>query len=276
MGLAEAIALVSARVRISSGWRRVSRSPRDAPSAGVVGVYRVANAEHVLRIVESARSARWQSAWWALDHIHPALRDVTVGTGPGLKLPLLNRALAALGEVREWTLLADDDVRFLEGDVLELVRMSQQAAVDLAQPARQPGTSRSHAITTAVPWSRARLTTFIESGPLVAVGPRFRERILPLPEGRGMGWGLELDWLELHRDGCRLGIIDAVRVEHVGDVGHAYDVRAEHERLQAELAAKGYPDWEGVRTTLAVWRPWRRRPPWAEREQGGREYARPR
>ncbi len=63
-----------------------------------------------------------------------------------------------------------------------------------------------------------RLTTFVESGPLVAVAPKWVERVTPLPVWRGMGWGLELEWIDLQAEGCRLGIVDATTVVHLGPV----------------------------------------------------------
>jgi hypothetical protein len=231
--------------------------------AVIVGVYRQRNAAHVRRLLEPALDASWMTGWWALDRIAPELSHVTVGTGPGLKLPLLNRTLEAIDASAPWTVLADDDMQFRRGDAVQLVQLCERARLDLAQPARAPGTHRSHGLTTRIGWSRARTTDFVESGPLVVVGPRFRERILPLPDERGMGWGVELDWFDLLDDGCALGIVDAVTIEHLEDLGQDYDPTDLHVQLLHELAAHGHPEWQGMRTTLQVWRPWQRSPPWA-------------
>ena len=82
-----------------------------------------------------------------------------------------------------------------------------------ASPSRpmRAGREVSHGITRAQPRSRARLTTFVESGPLVAIAPEWVDRVTAAPAWRGMGWGLELDWIDLQAEGCRLGIVDAVR-----------------------------------------------------------------
>jgi hypothetical protein len=228
----------------------------------IVGIYRRDNAQHVRRLLEPARASGWRAGWWALDGVHPGLEDVTVGEGPGLKLPLLNETLRRLGGSEAWTVLSDDDLRFRSGDVVAFVHMCERAGLDVAQPARALGTHRSHEITAAVPWSRVRWTTFVESGPLVAVGPRCREAILPLPDARGMGWGVEIDWHDLGAAGCRLGIVDSTRVEHLGEWAEDYDRTEMHDALVAELDAHGHPLWAGMRKTLGIWRPWRRRPPW--------------
>jgi hypothetical protein len=228
----------------------------------IVGVYRRENAPHVLGLLEPALTRGWRTAWWGLDGDRAELREFTVGEGPGLKLPLLNRLLEHVGKPAGWTVLSDDDLRFVRGDVVGFVELCERGALDLAQPARAPGTNCSHGITVAAPRSRVRRTTFVESGPLVAIGPAWRDHILPLPDSRGMGWGVELDWFDLVAHGCRLGIVDAAVIQHLGDAGDHYDTSEIRQTLRAELAARGQADWRAFQRTLAVWRPWRRSPPW--------------
>jgi hypothetical protein len=222
----------------------------------IVGVYRQHNLEHVQRLIAPALSAGWKTAWWALDGTVPELADVAVGEGPGEKLPLVNRALATL-PTADWTVVADDDVAFHDGNVVEFVWLCEMAGFDLAQPARVRGTHISHKVTEQCKRSRARLTTFVESGPLYVVGPRYRDRILPLPEHRGMGWGLAFDWYDLHREGVRLGILDELPMVHVtGRI--SYDYHDMNQRYKAEAAERGHPHWE----TLQVWRTWQTHAPW--------------
>jgi hypothetical protein len=226
----------------------------------LVGVYRHGNAEHVRRLLEPALEHRWRTAWWALDETHEELRDVTVGQGPGAKLPLVNETLRRVGTTASWTVVSDDDLRFRRGDVVEFVDRCVRAQLDLAQPARVRGTHEGHAITAQRRRSRARTTTLIESGPLFAVGPRCRDRILPFPEERGMGWGIEIDWHDLLGEGCRLGIVDAALIEHLGV--REYDDTEMRRRLLEELKERGQPNWGEMRRTLQIWRPWQRKPPW--------------
>lgn len=231
----------------------------------IVGVYRAGNAAHVERLLAPALAAGWTTAWWALDRVAPALAPHTVGEGAGEKLPLLDRALERHGAPAGAVVLADDDIAFERGDVVRLVEVARRAGLGLAQAAHAPGSEVSHGITRARPRSRARLTTFVESGPLVAIAPEWTRRVLPLPEDRGMGWGVELDWIDLAREGCRLGIVDAARVTHLGKVGGTYDDAALRARMREELAARGVDDWGPLQTILATWRPWQPRPPWLGR-----------
>ena len=228
----------------------------------VVGVYRAANAVHVERLVAPALAGGWSTAWWALDSVAPALADVTVGEGAGEKLPLLAETLARRGPVAGTLVLADDDIAFRRGDLSTFVGLAADGGLGLAQPAHAAGSAVSHGITREVRRSRVRLTTFVESGPLVAVAPAWVDRIVPLPVWRGMGWGIELEWMDLALEGCRLGIVDATPVEHLGAVGRGYDDTALRARVREELAARGVDGWGPLQKTLAVWRPWRRRPPW--------------
>jgi len=238
---------------------------RAQSEAAIVGVYRRANVSHVLRLLQPALERGWGTAWWALDGVDPLAEEFTVGEGSGEKFPLVNQALRHSGPTARWTVVSDDDVRFRRGDVVRFVRLCERAELDIAQPARARGTQRSHEITTAIRLVRARITTFVESGPLVAVGARARDRVLPLPDELGMGWGVEFDWFDLMDSGCRLGIVDAAVVEHLGRVGHQYDTTELHARLQAELTARGAENFAPFERTLAAWRPWQRRPPWLGR-----------
>ena len=163
----------------------------------VVGVYRAANAVHVERLVAPALAGGWSTAWWALDSVAPALADVTVGEGAGEKLPLLAETLARHGPMAGTLVLADDDIAFRRGDLSTFVALAAGAGLGLAQPAHAAGSAVSHGITREVRRSRVRLTTFVESGPLVAVAPAWVDRIVPLPVWRGMGWGIELEWMDL-------------------------------------------------------------------------------
>ena len=173
----------------------------------------------------------------------------------------MNEVLRRSESSEGWLVVSDDDVVFDRGDVLALVSLSTHAELDLVQPARSD-TEVDHVITAARRLSVARRTSFVEIGPLFAVGPGWRDRIVPFPEERGMGWGLELEWHELHREGCELGIVDAVRVRHMGQRGEGYDFRADAHRVHAELEERGFAGWSDVQKTLATWRPWQRSPGW--------------
>jgi hypothetical protein len=232
-------------------------------SAAAYCVYRRRNAAVVERLFAPAIEAGWSVALWALDETDPALERLTVGAGAGTKFELVNRLLAEHAP-KGHVLVADDDAVFVRGDLVSFVDTAQRAELDLAQPAHVWWSNISHRITWLRPLSRARLTTFVEIGPIFAVAPAWRDRILPFPDGVGMGWGLELKWQDLREEGCRLGIVDSTPVRHLARFATAYAPDEEIQRLNRLLLERGAPGWRGLRRTLATWRLWRRQPPWLQ------------
>jgi hypothetical protein len=138
----------------------------------------------------------------------------------------------------------------------------RRAGLGLAQPAHEQDSHASHKFTKVAEGSNVRLTTFVEIGPVFAVSPAWREAVLPFPPDVGMGWGIELGWSRLADRGCRLGIVDAVRLRHHVKPGTDYDVAAAMAEMRERFDAHGVGSWPEVQRTLATWRRWRPRPPW--------------
>ena len=138
-----------------------------------------------------------------------------------------------------WIVISDDDVTVSMGTLAQAVEIARQAGFGLCQPAHDHNSHRSHRINEAHAFSVARLTTFVEVGPVVLVAPEWRSSVLPMPTVYGMGPGLESDWMRLSHDGCRLGVIDAVRVSHVGIPGSEYDLDGKSASFRAEIQARG-------------------------------------
>lgn len=236
---------------------------RDVSQGAVVlCVYRERNTAPLQRLLRGLPDG-WSTHLWALDAISPALADRTLGCGPGDKFDLLNRLYgAAKPDPAAHILFVDDDVVFTRGSLWRFVSWSQRAGLDLSQPAHGWRSAFFHTITGRRRWCRARLTTFVEIGPIVYVGPRVRSDVLPFPSDLGMGWGLEFSWSDLVSRGYLLGIVDRTPVRHLGTIGDAYDQVAERKRLADTFAAHGVDGWEAIQKTLSCWRPWQSRPPW--------------
>lgn len=230
----------------------------------VLCVYRARNARVVSRLVRSSLRSGATVRLWALDSTVPSLSAWTVGSGPGGKYALVSGLLAsARVDDDAYVVVADDDVSLPSlGLFLRVVR---RAAFDLAQPAHTRHRSHpSHPVTLRATWSVARVTEFVEIGPLFVVSPAWRPAVLPFPEDAGMGWGLEADWYGLHRRGARLGIVDAVPMRHLSPVATSYDQTEERERMARRLAAAGLGGLHEIQRTLATWRPWQHSPPWRD------------
>jgi hypothetical protein len=228
-----------------------------------IGVYSARNADRVRAAVEPARRAGWEIALKALDEPPPDLAPVTRAQGTGKRLANLNEMLALVGWSERWVVLCDDDVEFVRGNVVSLVDEASAARLGIAQPAHAPGSHVSHPHTRAVRRSRARSVPYVEAGPVSAISPAWTERVFPLPAWRGMGWGLELEWMDLRADGCVLGVVDRVAYLHLDPVGSTYDEDPERRQMAADLAERGITDLRSAQVTLDTWRPWQRRPPWS-------------
>jgi len=241
---------------------RRCRSAADYSPTAVVGVYRRANAANVIRILDTAMPAVVKL--WALDSIEPRLARSTLGTGPGPRSTLLNRLVASLSdEFAGVVVILDDDVAFTTGTLECAVHVAREAGFGLAQPAHDAASFRSHPLTEARPLCIARTTTFVEIGPVVIVAPEWRHRIFPIPHPDGMGIGLDAEWSELSDEGCRLGIIDAIRVRHLVPPGSAYDMTGELASFRRTVDTKG--GYDQALRTVSTWWCWQRRPPWQRR-----------
>lgn len=236
---------------------------RPAPPALLVSVYRRANEATVAPLVREARARGWAVALWALDEAAPSLAEWTVGGGPGARVDLLNRLVATLDPgPDEYVVLADDDVSLIRGSLGELLNVAERCGLALAQPAHARSSHATYPFTFARPGLNARRTDFVEIGPLLCIAPSWRDRILPFPEGYGMGWGLELEWAALSAGGCPVGIVDAVRVRHTGPPATRYDQAPERARVNDLLDRHGRSSMEDLQVVRAAWWRWQRPPDW--------------
>jgi len=81
-----------------------------APPLGLACVYRSANAP-VVQDLTTQLPEGTPVALWALDTVVPELANSTIGSGPGLRLALLQRCADAVDlGATGWLVLADDDV----------------------------------------------------------------------------------------------------------------------------------------------------------------------
>jgi hypothetical protein len=238
--------------------RRLREQP--APRCRLALVYTGRSPDSVRVMVEDAISAGFDVRLWALREIDHELASLTVGSGVRSRLELHNRLLGSPGD--DWLVVADDDVRFRHGTVADLVRAAAMLGLDIAQPAHEQGSHRSHRLTRRLPFHAARLTTFVECGPVVAFSPRVASWVLPFPD-YGMGWGVELMWHDLQTKGFRLGIVDAVSIMHLFPAATSYDHVDEQERLTLLLRERGLSSLAEMQSTVKRIPPWPSR--WARR-----------
>jgi hypothetical protein len=174
---------------------------------------------------------------------------------PGLKFELLAEMMVEHApQPGEWVVIADDDVRIIRGDLRRLVSISNALGFDLAQPGVDRRSFHTWGITVSRPLTRARLTSFVEIGPLFVIAPDAVERATAEFASFRMGFGLEELW---HALGLRLGVVDEVRVWHLQAIGQGYDWRVEWDHSRAELATRGIAERQeqAVLRWWWVWRP---------------------
>lgn len=229
----------------------------------LLSIYRYKNGRLLAQILEEVKAQKWRAKLWALDEVHPSLRAYSVGAGTGLKFPLLNGLIdgESLSEF-DWVVVADDDILLERGSMADFLAIASRAGMAIAQPSHSSSSFSNYAITQCHASAIARLTTFVEIGPMFAIGSGWFDRLLPFPEGTGMGWGLDIAWSDLTAKGARLGIIDWVTVRHLHPMGKNYDNTPEQRRYDEALRARGLDSYHEIQKTLAVWRPWQLRVPW--------------
>lgn len=219
-----------------------------------VCIYRCDRAKTVASLVRGLPSATW--LLWALDDADPALGAFTIGAGPGTRVDLLNRLIAMLGPsgTGRYLFIIDDDVEFSPRGLKLLMKTVDKLRLDLAQPAHSPSSNVSWQFTLARGFGVARLTKFVECGPAVLFSPRGRSVLLPFPSHLRMGWGVEASWASLGEEyGLRFGIVDAVRVRHLGSVAGAYGYDAEYALSREELARTGLASFEELQVVRRKW-----------------------
>lgn len=226
--------------------------------------YRAAYAQTVARLVAEAEALGMDVALWAVDEVAPELARHTVGCGPGGRVDLLSAIwLADPDRPAGPVVMVDDDVHITRGDLRVLLAIVDECGFDLAAPSHDGRGEWSIRFTLTRPLSVARWTTFIEGGPFVVVGPRWRDRVLPLPPDLGMGWGLELVWWDLVPEGCRLGIVDAVAIHHAVSAGQSYGLGPEQARGREMLHDRGLSRLSETYDVRGRWWCWQRRPRWS-------------
>jgi hypothetical protein len=236
-GLAEVCSTVDPTPRLAG---RLLRG-QPPPPVSAISVYRNRNEATVGALIEPLLAAGASVRLWALDRPAVGLAEHTVGHGPGRRFQLLNRLLD--GVAGRPLVVFDDDVRFRRGNLVDLVSLAAALGLDIAQPAHERASDASHPITRRRPFAVARLTNFVEIGPVVCFSAGVLSRVAPFPEA-AMGWGTELVWADLVEEGFRLGIVDAVSLVHLGRLHEGYDTREDQERLSAALAERGLASLE--------------------------------
>lgn len=128
-------------------------------------VYRAKNAGHVREFMNQLPPSSTFHLH-ALDHESPHLRAWTRGSGPGMRMPLLQGLIDRHPPASDddYVMIFDDDVTFAGSGGARFPGLAAAAQLDIAQPAHHPDSHASYRITKWEPLSTVRLTTFVEGG----------------------------------------------------------------------------------------------------------------
>lgn len=184
----------------------------------MVGVYltdRESRVRHLVEALAASRAHRVEQRWIALGRARPdpAVAPVTVQAvqEPRPRFTLVNELLAGVSLDRyAYVLVCDDDFRLPEAFLDRYLALVGRHDLALAQPARTHGGHVEHAITEQMEGLDARLTRFVETGPLFSMRRDAARLLLPFDEAAPGGRGCELVWpVALESAGLRMGIVDA-------------------------------------------------------------------
>ncbi|MCU4186183.1 hypothetical protein K6U06_17590 [Acidiferrimicrobium sp. IK] len=224
------------RYRENVAQRALATSPGVCPETVLVSIYRYRNSAK-LRALLAQAGPSVDVRLWALDEPCPSLEHLTVGSGPGPKLHLVNLLLSHRSIPPEaFVVIADDDVCFSKGDLATCISVGASHGLDLFQPAHSWASWVTYPLLLRRPRREARRTSFVESGPLYIVSPSGRAKVLPLPD-IGMGWGIEVLWSQM---GLREGVIDACAIVHMDPIAATYDTSASQRQLDSLLKEAGF------------------------------------
>jgi hypothetical protein len=180
----------------------------DRKSRAAVEIEEFAASRH--HIVEQ----RWMALHFGEGDVCELSGTVSIIRQPTPKFTLMNRMISDV-EAFEYLIIADDDVHLPRGFVDDFLAYVTKFRFALSQPARTPESYIDHFITMCMPGLGARLTRFVEIGPIFCIHRSAFGVLLPFDQRSPMGWGYDFVWpTVIERHGLRMGIVDATPVGH--------------------------------------------------------------
>ncbi|MBJ7471163.1 MAG: hypothetical protein JHD16_07665, partial [Solirubrobacteraceae bacterium] len=138
-------------------------------------------------------------------------------------------------------LLVDDDVDLPRGFTDRLVWAAERSGLLLAQPAHRRHSHAAWPVTRRRLPHAARLTHFVEIGPVTLLRGEALQQLVPFPADLAMGWGLDVHWAALARDaGWPIGVVDSTPLLHRNPVAGGYGREQVVEAARRFLADRPY------------------------------------
>jgi hypothetical protein len=186
--------------------------------AGIYLAHLPNTAGHILFELAGSRAHTVTQRWAAIARDGMGSADlpgtVAIYTEPKPKFDIVNTLIGDAPDF-DWCIITDDDIELPTDFVSHFLALAETYDFALCQPARTEDSFIDHGIVMRAPGFSARLTRFVEIGPIVAIRRDAMPLILPFEADTGMGWGLDFIWpVRMERAGLRMGIIDATPVAH--------------------------------------------------------------
>ena len=251
--------------KIDPAYRRAIRlfGERNVQGGTMLCVYRAKNWQLVETLAHEAEQAHLTVHLWALDTIADRLAQWTRGSGAGSRTELLNQLwITTNHRLSDRVVVCDDDITFTRGGIQQLVNGSSYCGFQLAQPTHASGSYASHSFTRCQTFTIARLTNWVDIGPMFIVNGSWVDKVLPFPENFGMGWGLDLLWQQSREEGCRFGILDAICIQHLKRTSLEYELSPEYQRLSKLLDQFNLRSISEAQKCFSSWMFWQSRPNW--------------
>ncbi len=201
------------RLRLNRSMRRLDQAIEAAPVRRVllIGVEVPSRPDDIHQVIR------------ALSRTRHDVSSVVVEMGDRGKFENINLALTRQPlEGFDWGIIVDDDITTPPGLLDRCIHVAEAADLRLFQPAHRFESYAAFELSHRYWNSLARITHFVEIGPLTGLHRSTFATLLPFPPTR-MGYGLDLQWSELARaNGWNIGFVDAVSIRHLRPVGRSY------------------------------------------------------
>jgi hypothetical protein len=219
---------------------------------GILGIYYGNNLMQEMVAVFEAAGVADNLHLLCLDgNVPNSLRPYTKEVAKGKKFALLNTLSRYVIDC-DYIIVTDDDIAMPSGFFPGYLETVLKHRFDLAQPALTKTSHFSHQITVQQQCA-ARLTTFVEIGPMFSMKKEFFHNNLPFPAT--MGHGLDY-WWSVYSSvrGYRMGIVDEFAVEHsyrpVGKNYSSFDASKDMLKLMTEKNLRVIPEQRTLATYL--------------------------
>jgi GT2 family glycosyltransferase len=160
------------------------------------------------------------------------------GVENGGKFDNVNALLASAGGDYDWVFVVDDDVVLPRHFLDRFISIAEHFDLRVAQPAHRFTSFHSWPVTTRNALTIARVTTFVEIGPITAFHRSTLQTFMPF-SAPGMGYGLDFEWARTAFErGWRIGIVDWTPIVHLSPPGASYQEEAQRAGNLGRLSAQ--------------------------------------